>query len=276
MFPPRPYLVLLTTLIALSSPTAADDPHSKQRLELMEQEVQQFDVTSSTISAAGALQFAARPLLRYSDPTRGLTEANVLIDASVWRLGDEGRPTALMTLEIYRADAVQGILSYEFLSLSSRKFQMRHGSAPHIVWEATESALAFKPLSDAPPPAATVPARLLQMRLLSKRFAVREKLSSGEEVVCRLLSQPIDRYRAPAEDLVDGALFAFANGTNPEMGVLLECSATTWTYALARLSAAETTVLLDDRQVARFPLVDSSLQRAGSYVSNSRPVKLPQ
>ncbi len=54
-----------------------------------------------------ALAFVAKPQLRYSDPTRGTAEANVLLDATVWRLGEKGRPTALVTLEIYRASKVE-------------------------------------------------------------------------------------------------------------------------------------------------------------------------
>ena len=43
-------------------------------------------------------------LPRATYPTRGgvLATTNVLLDAGVWRLGTEGRPTALVTVEIYQ------------------------------------------------------------------------------------------------------------------------------------------------------------------------------
>jgi hypothetical protein len=254
---------------------ADEDQQSRQRLTLMEQEIAQFAATSAQITSGPALRFTAKPVLRYSDPTRGLTAANVLMDATVWRFGEQGRPTALVTLEIYRSSSAQGVLSFEFLSLSPKPFALRHKSFPRIVWDATESALQLSPCPGSPEPAGNASARLLQMRQLSKRFAVREKLANGETVECRLLPQPIDRYQSADQQIVDGAIFAFANGTNPEIGLILECDTSRWSYAAVRLSAAETTVYLDDREAARFPLTDSALSTKGSYISHSRPLQLP-
>lgn len=264
--------------LSVSSITGAadDDRPSIERLKLMEQEVAQLAATSAQIASPQALKFAANPLLRYSDPTRGLTAENVLMDATVWRLGQQGRPTALVTLEIYRRSDTQGVLSFEFLSLSQQRFSMQHRQHPHITWDANESALTLKPLPEAPQPSGTAPARLVQMRQLAKRFTVNEKLVTGETVVCRMLSQPIDRYQAPAEQIADGALFAFANGTNPEIGLIFEADDARWSYALVRLSAAEVTVLLDDRPAAHFPLSDSFRLKSGSYISGNHAVELPQ
>jgi hypothetical protein len=114
------------------------------------------------------------------------------------------------------------------------------------------------------------------MRQLAKRFAVREKLVSGDEVVCRLLSQPIDRYQAPAQSVVDGAILVFANGTTPEMGIVLEADAERWNYGIVRLSAAETTVSLDDREVVKFPIYGGHGKREGSYTSNNYLIQLPK
>lgn len=269
--------VLVTCALLPAVNTVGDDEsQSKRRLQLMEQEIAQFAVSTSQVESPKALRFAAKPLLRYSDPTRGLTEANVLMDATVWRLGEEGRPIALVTLEIYRSSATEGILSFEFLSLSQDRFGMQHQRESHITWDASESALSLTPLPDAPVPAANASARLLQMRQFSKRFAVREKLLNGANVECRLLTQPIDRYQAPDKNIVDGAIFTFANGTNLEIGLVFEGDTSQWSYGLVRLSAAETTVLLDDREVIRFPLANSFQSTKGSYVSNNRTVQLPR
>src|SRR5688572_7559805 len=89
----------------------------KLRLQMMEQVIADVEIESAPGSSQQAPAFSPKPLLRYSDPTRGLgeTDANVLLDASVWRLGVAGRPTALVTLEIYRSTTETGVLSYEFL-----------------------------------------------------------------------------------------------------------------------------------------------------------------
>jgi hypothetical protein len=271
----RTAALILSVAVSVATAVADEDRQSPARLKLMEQEVAEFAVEAPG-AAAGSTRFAAKPLLRYSDPTRGLTEANVLMDATVWRLGEQGRPRAIVTLEIYRSSATEGILSFEFLSLSPDPFTMQHRTEPQILWEATDSALKLSPMPSAPAPAATASARLLQMRQLAKRFAVQEKLQSGDQVECRLLPQPIDRYQAADQQIADGAMFAFANGTNPEIGLIFESDDKQWLYGLVRLSSAEGIVLLDDREVARFPLSNSFQSRKGNYISNNHKVRLPQ
>jgi hypothetical protein len=109
----------------------------------------------------------------------------------------------------------------------------------------------LKPLPDAPKPAATATARLVQMRQLARRFTAKERLKM-DSIECRLLTQPIDRYQSAAEKIVDGAIFAYANGTNPELGVVLESDGERWLYGVFRLTSAEANVALDGQQVAAF------------------------
>src|SRR5205807_1069622 len=80
-------------------------------------------------------------------------EGNVLLDAGIWRLGTEGRATALVTIEIYLEPNGSRILAYEFLSLTGQKFALKH-KTEKIRWDATDSALKLKDLPDAPKPAA--------------------------------------------------------------------------------------------------------------------------
>lgn len=212
--------IILTAslLLAAAGPLRADEStqeeQSKGRLELMQQTIAGLEPAEGEKLGKAALTFVAKPLLRYSDPTRGTTEANVLLDATVWRLGEKGRPTALVTLEIYRASEENNILAYEFLSLSPAKFSLKHKEREKVAWDAAGDALQLRPLPDAPKPAANAAARLLQMRQLARKFTAREKVK-GEDIQCRLLPQPIDRYRWDEEGIVDGAIFVYANGTNP-------------------------------------------------------------
>lgn len=269
-------LVLLIHACPLAAQEAAsDDAPSKQRMLLMEQTIAGFEIKSDAMLPKPALSFAAKPLLRYSDPTRGLTDANVLLDASVWRLGTSGRPTALVTLELYRATGNDGVLSYEFASLSAARFALRHTEREGVAWSATGSALTMQPLDEAPRPAKTAGGRLTQMRQLARQFSVRERLLNGDVVECRLLAQPIDRYSAPDDKLLDGAIFAFANGTNPELGLLLECDGERWSYGAVRLSAAETTLHHVDRQVAHFVTGDFR-GVSGTYSSANHRLELPE
>jgi len=270
-------IAIVSCLISSAGANRADEElESKQRLQMMSQEIAQYAIDAPPDASQAAYQFTAKPLLRYSDLTRGTGEDNVLVDATVWRLGRQGRPTALITLEIYRSSGTSGVLALECLSLTPDRFSLRHKQVDGITWDADESALSLKLLPAAPPPAETPAARLLQLRRLARRFSAREKIESGESMVCRMLPQPFDRYQAPDEKIVDGAIFAFANGTNPEIGVFLECDGAKWAYGVVRLSAAEMMVTLDGVEVAQFPAVVSVNKTRGSYVAHAREVELPQ
>jgi hypothetical protein len=252
----------------------SDDAQRKQRQALMEKTIASMEVRSDAIRDKPALTFAAKPLLRYNDPTREYV-ANLLLDATVWRVGEAGRPTALVTLEIYSGSNNKGLLSYEFASLTEAEFSLQHKDNAKIAWRATGSAVTMTPLADAPIPSKTAAGRLTQMRQLARAFKVHERLGDGQIVECRLLAQPIDRYSSAAEKIVDGAIFAFANGTNPELGLLLECDDERWSYGAVRLSSAEMTIELGDRDVAKFPIGDFR-STSGTYSAAHHPIELAE
>ncbi len=250
---------------AVARAPAQEEPQAKQRLAFMQAAVESLEPESSDFQSKDALAVSSKPLLRYSDPTRGGVKpttggvkgapTNTLLDAGVWRLGAEGRPTALVTVEIYQEPGGSRVVAYEFLSLSETRFSLKH-KTERIRWDATESALNLQPLPDTPKPAATAAGRLVQMRQLARRFAAKERLNQ-ELIECRLLTQPIDRYQSAAEKIADGAIFAYANGTNPEVGVVFESDGERWLYGVLRLTSAEASVTLDGRQVASFDRFNS-------------------
>ena len=249
---------------------------AKSRLALMEKAIAGYEFASDELKPDPAGAFIVKPLLRYSDPTRDLMDAKAsgLVDAGVWRLGKDGRPTALVVLEIYRSPDGKGTLAHEFVSLSQRKFSLAHPQ--HSVgWEATGTDLKLVPLADAPPPAKIGSARLTQMRTLARRFTAKETINDNV-IECRLLSAPITRYESESEGIVDGAIFACANGTNPEIGVVLEADKKGWNYGIVRLGAAKATVELDGREVASFPFFGDYGRREGAYTSTSHAVELPR
>jgi hypothetical protein len=248
-------LVFVLGLLASVATPADDDAQAKKRLEVMQAAVTALEASSKELKPK-ALEVAPKPLLRYSDPTRGgvgvkgEAVSNFLLDAGVWRLGAEGRPTALMTTEIYQAPDGSSVMGVEFVSLTEKKFSLKH-KTQGARWDATASGLTLKELPEAPKPAAGAAARLTQMRQLARRFAAKERIDK-ELIECRLIAQPIDRYSSEAEKITDGAIFALANGTNPEVGILLETDGTNWNYGVLRLSSAESTVTLDGKEVAAY------------------------
>jgi hypothetical protein len=268
-------IVLVLLALPISSTLAEDDQEAKQRLELMQTAVDNLEPETSELKSKTALAMASKPLLRYNDPTRGGVQrddnVNFLLDAGVWRMGTEGRPTALITVEMYQFPDNSRVVSYEFLSLTEAKFSLQHKSKD-VHWDATASGLKLKELPDAPKPAGTATARLTQMRQFSRRFGAKEVFNK-ELVECRLIAQPIDRYQSEAEKIADGAIFALANGTNPEIGILFESDGERWRYGILRLCAAEVTVTLDGKEVEAYAKFKSFGRTDGSY--NSGSFKIP-
>ena len=268
-------VVLGLFVLSVSSALADDEQEAKKRLEYMQAAVESLEPESTELKPKVALAVASKPLLRYSDPTRGQeekTQKNVLLDAGVWRLGTEGRPTALVTIEMYQAPDGARILAYEFLSMTEKTFSLKH-KTEKVRWDASASGLELKELSEAPKPGATVAARLTQMRQLAKRFGAKERFNK-ELIECRLLAQPIDRYSSEAEKIVDGAIFALANGTNPEIGIVLESDGERWRYGILRLGAAEMTVMLDGEQIVAYAKFDSRGRRDGPYNNASYRIEM--
>lgn len=269
---------LVLILLALSSVSlrAEDDQEAKRRLEYMQTAVDSLEPESSELKSKVALTMASKPLLRYNDPTRGGVKkedsVNFLLDAGVWRLGTEGRPTALVTVEIYQAPDKSRVVAYEFLSLTEAKFSLRH-KTQEVRWDATASGLSVKDLPEVPKPAATAAARVAQMRQFSRRFAAKETFNK-ETVECRLIAQPIDRYQSEAEKILDGAIFALANGTNPEVGILFETNGEHWKYGILRLSAAELSVTLDGKEIVSYERFNSFRRTDGPYNSGSFKIEM--
>jgi hypothetical protein len=238
---------LLTSIVvalAMWAPAAEEetapspaDQIAVRRLDVMRGAIKDSKITSSEIEDESELQFSEHPLLRYHDQSREAGEGvKGVVDATLWRLGTAGRPKAIVTLEIYLVDKGSPLLTYEFVSLTPQKFDMRIPDG--YQWLPHSTLLAMEALDEASPPAATPRARLAQMRDLARRFSAQEQLN-GEKISLRQLAQPIDRYDDANAGILDGAVFVFANGTNPEMGLLLECSDKGWSYGFFRLAAAK-------------------------------------
>ena len=86
-----------------------------------------------------------------------------------------------------------------------------------------------------------------------RRFQTNLLKEDMESAGLRALSQPIYRYAAPAAGVLDGAVFAFVEATDPEALLLLEATADdaggSWRYVLARMTSRPSEVLLDGREL---------------------------
>lgn len=156
-------------------------------------------------------------------------------DVFVWTY--KGRPEVISSINsIYAAKA---LTEAEIVSLSAERPRLTHNEK--VVWEPEAAGLEMKPLPDAPKPGATAPARLIQMRALAARYSVTAEYGTNkEQEALRLMTTPMFRYESADLDVVDGALFGFVKGTDPDALLVIEVRGkkgdVTWHYAFVRLN----------------------------------------
>jgi hypothetical protein len=205
----------------------------------------------------------ADPLLRWSNPTAGSVHGEVFL----WHV--DGRPVAAAS--IFRWYHPFKAATVEIVSLSPSPVSAREGN--EVLWDSRSPGVTFEAFAGLAAPPAARGVRLTQMRALARRFETKLNDERGGEPVerqLRLLNQPIHRYEAPKQGVIDGALFAFAEVTDPEVIVIVEAvkegEATKWRYALARMNNHELEVRLDSKVVKRWARLDSpGKDRKASY-----------
>jgi hypothetical protein len=184
-------------------------------------------------------------------------------------LHDE-RPAAIAS--IYRWYHPYKDSTVEFVSVAEQGLAAEEDGKSQ--WNTKSPGIAFAPLPEAPQPAASRGARLVQMRSLARRFNAELTDKRGGDSVARelrLLNQPAHRYEAAQHKIVDGGLFAFVEGTDPEAWLMLEAiageDAIAWRYALVRMNLDALSIRLDGRVIHEWPnLRDAWTDRTQPYV----------
>ena len=203
------------------------------------------------------------PLLRWSNPTAGSVYGEVF----VWQA--DGRPVAIASIFRWYHPFKDGTV--EITSLSTQPLTARDGGK--VEWECKSPGVNFQKLPQVAAAASASGARLAQMRALARRFAAElQDTRSGEQVgrKLRLLNQPLHRYESPQHGIIDGALFALAEVTDPEVIIIIEAArdgdSPLWRYASARMNNHELEVRLDDKVVQTWPRIDAPWKdRRSSY-----------
>lgn len=153
-------------------------------------------------------------------------------DVYLWTY--EGRPEVVASLtSVY---GTRRKMETEIHSLSTgQPLFLQDGK---VVWEPSSPGVEWKPVPGGPKPGSTAAARLHQMRTLAAQFSVLAEYDSDKWGL-RLLRAPVYRYRSEEQQVLDGALFAFAKGgTDPEAFLMIEARGKSddveWQFAFAR------------------------------------------
>jgi hypothetical protein len=231
-------LTCLLLAAALPAQAPADDAGPKpesaaERLEFMKASARAFRFRRGTGDQSFELQ--AEPAFRL-----GKQYTDVLEGAIFFWLGDGGRPEASMQLFKlqYAGGPPGGVWIHSFSSLSPGTFTVERDG--RTVWNPATPGVELRPVAGAPRPAESAAQRSRQMRAMAKEFAASDDFRKNGWLDLRLLPTPIARYGGAGTKVVDGALFAFVEGTDPEVFLFLEArpgeGGMVWQYALAPMT----------------------------------------
>jgi hypothetical protein len=242
-----PSIVTLTVaafwfaLLAASGASAEDsiddiDAARKERaarLDVMRRRAMSVVVEVESADGPVRAELVEKPILRYSTPQRRQ------LDLTLWAWGRVGRPVAIATI---------GPKGCEVVSVADGPFSMTAKSG--WKWTPSSSGMKWTPVPDAPVVGKTAVERARQMKEIARRFTANAS-SKVLFVELRLMDQPLHRYADPDHGLIDGALFSFAAGTNPEVLLLLEGrqerhGELVWRYGCARMSSANCEAKIGD------------------------------
>ena len=243
---PRSLLLLLLTLAVSRAPaTFAQDDAAKEkmlaeRLEFMKASAAEYRFAAAD-SDRRELQIVSEPSLRWTNPVSGLQDGTLFL----WT-EKSGRPAAAAQVFL----TADNLWLHEFQSLYEGPFTAQRDEKP--VWEPSRAGVSFKKLEGAPTPASSAVKRLSQMRQLANRFTANDEFEGKSRWELRMLAKPLLRYADEKADLLDGAMFALAHGTDPEVFILLEARKAdgdyVWHYALAPMTGYALKVQLDGKE----------------------------
>lgn len=152
------------------------------------------------------------PVLRWSSPI-----SPGIADALVFLWTDDGRP--VVGGQLFKIGDSPWL--HEFQSLSTQP--LRATAKDQVFWSTEKAGLErLKVPAKFGKPASDGRRRLVQMRQIGRPLVAAHKVDRSSPTRLRLLSTPLYRYSSDRAKVVDGAVFSFAAGTDPEVLLIIE------------------------------------------------------
>lgn len=237
-------VVSLGTLFCFADePAEGDDAKeaNKAKLQAIIEACEEMEITVG--EDPQPVKFIKTPVVRWPNLSRGTVVGGTFI----WTKDE--RPEVIACLYDWQSNGTW----FAFQSLSTGHLVAKKGGG--VFWRSEKPDVEFHVLDGAPVPADSPVKRLSQMKELVNRFRARVHVHTGGTEELRLLTTPLYRYKSG--ETIDGALFAFVQGTDPEVILHLEANrrktdqgeVTEWQYAISRRSGRPLDALLDDKHI---------------------------
>jgi hypothetical protein len=202
---------------------------ASKRLEFIKTSVGKYEMVAGQ-EEKSRLSLVPEPLLRFTNPVSGLQDGCFILWTS-----EASRP--MVGAQVFLTN--ENLWIHEFQSLASEPISATLEG--ETVWSPDKAGATSKLVPDAPQPASTTVQRLIQMREIANRFNASDEFEGRvQSDELRLLTRPLFRFGKADTQTLDGALFAHAHGTDPELLIIVEAirieSSYHWHYALAPMT----------------------------------------
>ncbi len=239
-------LVIQTQIAVAQQKAVGTDDERSRRLAYMKQAAASYQIFLGNDEGT-QLRLIQTPVLRFGD------QITKVPDGALFLWTGKLRPQAMVCIWYHP----NGSRIHEFQSLAHSKLLAKRND--RIRWHPSKSGVEFRPIPNAAQPANSPAVRLRQMKDFAKRFTASVDDPKYGRQQLRLMPQPLYRYGTDDSDVVDGTLFAFSKGTNPEVVLLIEglrdeAQRYQWNYASARMSNRECQVQYNQEVVWTIPL----------------------
>lgn len=211
------------------------------------------------------LPLHTKPLMRFNNPVGGVPDGVVVM----WL--DGARPAVLA--QVFMTS--DKIWLHEMQSMAASPLVLRDQENNRIPWRPRKKGLEWHKLDDVDPPAESKVARRIQMRKISESFSASDEFKRNSadketsQYQLRLMPRPLYRYPDNAQGMIDGAVFAFVHGTDPEVFVALEAAQIDgkriWRYALAPMTCWAVQVQYKGSEVWNLPERLNKSSAIGDY-----------
>ena len=225
--------------------TKPEDAAAAQKLDYLRERLQALRVGLEGSPTPFQLQEA--PIFRWQNNISGA-------DGAVFVWTHLGRPVILAKTHV---NEVRSVYVESMAPLIAERFVMKADGK--TLWSPTEPPVTRVTLSDVAAPAEGKNGRLVQMRAIARQYRFTslwgEENPSDWEL--RLLPTPLHRYSSDEAKVIDGAIFGYAQGTNPETVVMVEAVSTddgpVWQAVPSRLTGYAVKAWLNDSLVFDLP-----------------------
>jgi len=248
-------LVVLAACVTSSSAVAQDSSKSTAaRRKYIDHLTAEFRFTTEDESKR-ILSRSENSVLQWSWPRNGFTDGHTYVWVS------NGRPQVIGGAFLIPAEKQA---YYEFVSVADAALTCQRNG--ETVWTPPAVELPWWEIPDAPRLAETPRAKAGQMRAIARQFRGVARMGPpryepGARWELGLLTSPIYRYSGAGRDVLEGAIFVWAMGTDPQLLLLLEAQqregATHWRAAFTRLSGFELAASFGEKEIWTSPKIEN-------------------